>query len=289
MSEREDYELDRGAPARADLSLGMGRRYEADEGARRARRGLAWLGVGLLLALAVAALVFLWDRRSPEELAAPAAVERAPAAPPTTTARADTRPLPALDGSDAFVRELIAGLSRHPQLAAWLAGDELARRFVAAVASFAEGRSPGEHLPLLRPAEPFAVAERGDRMVVDPVVYRRYDLLAAVVDSLDTAGTAELYRRLEPLFDQAYRELGFPDGRFRDVAEPAIARLRSVEALDQPAELVAAPAGYRFADPSLEGLDGASKQLLRLGPSNLSRIQTKVAAVAAAAGLDPGP
>ncbi len=287
MSEREDFELDKEALTRIDLSLG---RYDSDDGGRTARRRGPFLVV-LLLALAGAALYFVLDRRGRVEDAAqePAAAAPTRPAPPAAAAPADTRPLPALASSDAFVRELVGGLSRHPQLAAWLASDELVRRFVAATASFAEGKSPGQHVPFLRPAAPFAASDGGGGPALDAEAYRRYELLAEAVDSLDVAGTAELYRRLEPLFDEAYRELGFPDGRFREVAEPAIDRLLAAPAIDGPVDLVAAPVGYRFAEVGWEEMDAASKHLLRLGPRNLARIQAKVTAIAAAAGLSPGP
>ncbi len=293
MSERQDYELGGGTQEPFDdVELRRLRLYGVDEEALgRPRRRSAGPGILVLLALAAGVGAYLfWVRR--------AELGRAPAAPavtrpmrpaPGAVAPADTRPLPALAASDAFVRELVGALSRHPQLASWLATDELVRRFVAGVASFAEGNSPGPHVPLLRPAEGFSASSGADRLVVDPASYERYDLLAEAVDSLDVAGTAELYRRLEPLFDEAYRDLGFPDGRFRDVAVPAIDRLLVVSPADAGAELTAGTPGYRFADPRLEGLDAASKHLLRLGPRNLALIQAKVGAVSQAAGLTAAP
>jgi hypothetical protein len=286
MRGHERVDVEPGTLPRVELTLGEGR-AGGSLGRRAGSRRLPALLTLLLLALVGAAATFLVQRYR-------AALEPAPAAPATeragpvaepAPAPADTRPLPALDASDAFVRELVGRLSRHPQLAAWLASDELVRRFVAAVAALAEGRSPGLHVPFLRPAEPFTAVDLDDRLALDPASYRRYDLLAAVIDSLDVAGTAELYRRLAPLLDEAYRDLGFPEGRFVDAAEPALRRLESAAGLAEPAALTSGPAGYQFADPRLEELDAATKHLWRLGPTNLAVIQAKVAAIAAAAGL----
>ena len=43
--------------------------------------------------------------------------------------------------------------------------------------------------------------------------------------------------------------------------------------------------GYGFADPDLEGLTAAQKQLLRTGPANVKTIQTSLRALALALGI----
>ena len=51
-------------------------------------------------------------------------------------------------------------------------------------------------------------------------------------------------------------------------------------------ELVRGVKSYEFADPRLEGLSSIEKQLLRLGPENLERVQTKAAELAAALAVE---
>ena len=51
-------------------------------------------------------------------------------------------------------------------------------------------------------------------------------------------------------------------------------------------ELVPAVRSYHFADPALEALSPAQKQLLRLGPGNARRVQAKLRELAPALGLD---
>jgi hypothetical protein len=46
---------------------------------------------------------------------------------------------------------------------------------------------------------------------------------------------------------------------------------------------------YEYADRKLEALTPAQKQLLRMGPSNVARIQAKLREVQAALGSDPRP
>ena len=63
--------------------------------------------------------------------------------------------------SDAVVRELVSELSANPTLAAWLANEDLIRRFVAAVDNVANGISPTTQLDFMRPEGSFDVIEKG--------------------------------------------------------------------------------------------------------------------------------
>ena len=185
--------------------------------------------------------------------------------------------LPTLDSSDAIVRELAARLSANPRLAAWFASDELLRRFVAAVTNLAEGASPAPHVRFLTPEAAFVVRDSSGRRTIDPASFRRYDLATEAFVSLNVAGTAKLYRELQPLLDQAYQELGYPGRGFDEAMTLAIDRLTSVPILDEAPEVVAKGASvWAFADPDLESRSAAEKHLLRLGSENARRAQAKL-------------
>jgi hypothetical protein len=201
----------------------------------------------------------------------------APAEVDPTADRADVPPLdlPELEASDEFVRRLVSGLSSHPRLAAWLVTDDLIQRFVGTVVDLAGGFHPAEHVPFLRPDEPFTVETRGGRTVISDASYRRYDLLAAVVQSLDTEGTVRLFRQLRPLVDEAYAQRGLP-GDFDDALELAFRNMLAVEIPDGPLEVRAEEGLYLFRDAELEARRGAAKALLRMGPDNARRVQQKL-------------
>lgn len=240
------------------------------------------LAVVLVVVVGIAAYLW-WSRRAqpaPAEPAVAAEPAPAPAAEPAPPA-----PLPPLATSDGAVRVLVSELSSHPQLAAWLASDDLVRRFVVSVTNVAEGVSPRRHLSFLTPDEPFVADTRGDAAFADPASYRRYDLLTAVVTSVDSQGAAELFRRLEPLMQEAYRELGYPDADFRRTFLRALRRLLRTPRPTGAVELEADVANYRFADPDLEELSAAQKQLLRMGPENEARIQNKLREIGRAMGF----
>lgn len=264
----------------------FGERVEEDR-KRRQRRSILLL----FLAGAVTAGLFVWLRRNPTLLEkAPslldssvptAAVPAEPTALPTEVPTpAPTLPPIAEEKLDDAVRRLVAGLSSHPALVKWLATDGLVRRFVVAVDNIAEGKSPRKHLLFLDPRDDLEVSGAGDRVVIDAVSFKRYDTVAAALGSFDVDGAAEAFVELEPRLDEAYRELGYPDRRFRDTLGRAIGRLLRVPV--PRGEIAVRPKlkSYRFSDERLEARSAAEKHLLRMGPKNMETVQAKLAAFA---------
>jgi len=244
----------------------------------------AIFGGAFLLALLAGALWF--GLRSGEE-----PVEEAPPPPPPTQPAETEEPeeepldLPELGASDEFLREMAASLSENPEWVSWLATDALVRRFVSAVSHVAAGRSPREDLEVLAPDGEFAAESVEGRTVITPESYERYDLVAAVVSSLDTEGTARLYRQLLPLFNEAHRELGLPEDGFDETFARAVDRVVSVQVPDPPIEVVDIGGLYEYADPALERRSPVAKHLVRMGPENARRVQEKLRELAAALDL----
>ncbi len=272
----------------------------ADENGPAAHRGrpggfpaaLVAAAVGLVGLIGVVGYVAV-RRPAPPSPTPPAA----PSVSPTPSATVAPLPsgLPALNGSDTFVRDLVKGLSSHPQLAAWLAAHDLVRTLTVAVENVAAGQTPRAHLAFLAPKEMFAVVPKQGRLAIDPRSYARYDDLADGFASLDAKGCADAFGRLEPLFDAAYRDLGYPEGGFRSVVARAVAMLEATPVVD--GDIFVKPAAratlvYEYEDRRLEGLTAAQRQLLRLGPRNVRKVQAKLHELAAALDLTratPGP
>lgn len=189
--------------------------------------------------------------------------------------------MPGLDDSDPWVRTMVKTLSSHPKLAGWLLNDDLIHRFTLVTANIAYDENPRVHVPFLEPVGKFRVDEHGETMRVDPRSYERYDLLADVFTSLDTAGTATLYGQARPLIEEVYDGLGYP-ADFEAVFSTAVAKLLSVPILDPDVEVAPRVISFEFADADLERLSDAEKQLLRMGPRNVARIQAKLREIAEA-------
>ncbi|MCP4897650.1 MAG: DUF3014 domain-containing protein [bacterium] len=178
--------------------------------------------------------------------------------------------------SDAAIRPLVAEMSAHPKLAEWLLNDDLVRRFVASVANIADGESPKGHLEFLSPGQRFKVKTVGAETRIDPASYRRYDLVVTVFDSLDVEGTVALFKELEPLFDDAYAEIAPRGRKFDETFAQAVDHLLAVPVIEERPELKSLVVTYEFADTKLEELTDAQRQLLRMGPENVSAVQSKL-------------
>jgi hypothetical protein len=251
----------------------------------------------LLIALAIVVLIlgsgYLFNRFFPvfpEDVGAE--LERAAKAPERVSLEdAATEPpppapleLPVLAQSDELVRRLVGELSSHPELAAWLVHEDLAKLLVKTVDNIAHGESPRPHLAFLAPEGGFGVTRHDGGIFASKTSYRRYDLVTAVVASLDTAGSVRLYRDLYPLFEEAYGELGNP-GRFEESLLAAIDRLLEVPIGEGEIKLKRRVTDYRFADSELEKLGQVEKHLLRMGAHNAREVQAKLRALKTALAL----
>ena len=232
-----------------------------------------------------------WQADEPGEALAPvpapreAPVPRVAEAPPPARPLTPPTDLPALEASDGFVRRSAAALAEHPEFARWLVGEDLAARFVAAVDNVAEGLSPRPHARVLAPPGRFRVQgseddlDGFDLVFVDPASYTRYDALGSVIDALDPRACASLYSMLSPLLQQAYVELGYPDGSFALRLREAAEELLGAPLVPERPALRPKVRRFEYEDPTLEGLSDARKHLLRMGPRNMGIVQRKLRAV----------
>lgn len=207
----------------------------------------------------------------------PQASEPLEAPPPAIT-------LPPMDQMDPFLRQLLGALSARPELARWLATDDITRRIVFSVDQIARGVSVAKDNPTIAPPGKFAVATRNGRRTVDPESYRRYDGLAATAGSVDATAVARAYAAIRPRLNEAYRQMGHPDGDFDQTLALAIANLLDTPVPDQTPALVQGRQGlnFQYADRALESLKPAQKQLLRMGPENQRTVQAKLREIDAA-------
>ena len=249
------------------------------------------IAIGVVLLLAIGFGLYWYLGGSPEPEPVDVAVDtELPVTPPSPTVvehDPDPEPveLPTLDGSDAFVRDLVGALSSHPGLASWSVTNGMIRRFVVVVDNVASGNNPSQHLGFMRAEAPFSTTGNGATLQVNPASYTRYDPHAAIVDSLDVQGTATTYATLEPLMNEAYAELGYPDAPFTRGLERAIAHLLQVPDLREPPSLVERAPFFNFVDPNLESLSAAQKQFLGMGPQNVRTVQAKLRQIAIAIGI----
>ena len=265
MDEPGDVNLDRPIPP------------ESSDFTPRRRRPVALIAVVAVLVLALGG-GYLYLRRTPSEPAAPAAVATAPARP--AAGAEEEIALPPLDETDPIVRDLVSKLSSHPAVAAWLTTDGLLLNFVVVTTRIANGEAPNAELKALGTVPRFTLRESRDTLYMDPSSYRRYDRYAEAIAELDARGTARLYQMVKPRVVDAYGRLGGRGAEFDPVLERAIVEMLEVPVVEGNIELVPHGTVYAYADERLQRLTAPQKQLLRMGPENVRRIQAKLREIA---------
>jgi hypothetical protein len=270
----------------------LDRPYEDPYIPAREPRNFGWL-IGTLLVLALGAgagYIIVKQRAAPAPVAGAApqrALDQAPAATQAPAVVGEAVTLPPLGETDSIVREMVARLSSHAAVAAWLATKGLIANFAVVTLNVAEGQMPTQHIRALAPRGRFQTKGSGAAMTVDPRSYDRYNGYAEAISGLDAMAAARLYTTLKPRVLDAYKELGYPDGDFDRVLERAIGQLLSVPVVEGPVTLRRKVLSYAYADSRLESLSPVQKQFLRMGPRNVQAVQTKLREIATQLSLHP--
>lgn len=235
---------------------------------------------GPILLIALAGLIvggaaaWWWTRASPST---PAAVATNSTEAAVAEAKVPERTLPPLGQMDTFLRALLGALSSHPDFARWLATDDLIKQMASGIDRISRGQSPAADLLVLRPDGEFGTQGRRNALTIDPASYRRYDRLAAMVESLEARGVVEAYRTIEPRLDEAYRALGRTQSGVSDAVALSLQLLIDTPIPAEPVAVVPGKgATFAFRDPQFEQLAPIQKQLLRMGPDNARRIQARL-------------
>ncbi|WP_218141351.1 DUF3014 domain-containing protein [Rheinheimera pacifica] len=180
--------------------------------------------------------------------------------------------LPVLDESDAEVKQRLLALNWRSGLAGLFVTEEMLRNFVVQTDNIAQGQLATGHR-LLRPLEQkFALGE-GDPMQLNESSFARYQPYIQLIESVPAEQMLALFNRYEPLLQQAYAELGYPDELFKHKLIAAIDVLLETPEVSYPLTLERPSVVYVFADPAIEQLPAPQKQMLRLGPDNQQRFK----------------
>jgi hypothetical protein len=90
---------------------------------------------------------------------------------------------------------------------------------------------------------------------------------------------------LKPRIQDAYRELGYPDGDFDRAMERALVELLNTPDIDGDVMLTPKSVSWEFAEPKLQSLSGAQRQFLRMGPRNMRIVKGKLREIAPLLGI----
>lgn len=265
------------------------------------RRHIALIA-GLLVAIAGAGTTLWWMYRGkvvPPSPVAQAPAQPEPAAPAAAPAPADAgpkhpleplaaasapAPLPALDDAEALVGTALAELAGRSGVMAFLQVDGFVRRAVVSVDNLARPMAASRLWPVQATPGRLQRIVAGDAELIAADNARRYEPFVAFVASVEPSRAAALYRRLYPLFQQAYAELGYPKGHFNDrlvevidhlMAAPEPALPPAVKLVEVKGEVPSTRpwVRYEYVDERLESLSSGQKIMVRIGVSNERRLK----------------
>ncbi|HET8554506.1 MAG TPA: DUF3014 domain-containing protein [Rhodanobacteraceae bacterium] len=261
---------------------------------------VAWVVAVVVIALIIIGAWFMrHGAHPPATHPAPAATTATTASAPaiqhpiamaaSTPAPASSAPLPTLDQSDSSVTAALARLGGGASVGKLLAKGHIIQRIVATIDALPRRELGNNILPLNPPAGDVATATVDGQLTLAPSDFARYDPYMKWVRQADVSQLVAWYVHAYPLFQEAYRGLGYPHGYFNDRLVAVINHLLKAPEPRGPIALEKTDKGYVFADPSLEGLSVGQKMMVRVGPANEKLIKQKLRAIRAAVTGEHGP
>ena len=211
----------------------------------------------------------------------------APDAPGEETDQ-ESAALPALADADSYVNERLAELFSRKDLLTYLQLDGFVRKSVATVDNLARAQAASRLWPVNPTSERFSTrVGDGGVETIHPANSQRYAPMVRLIESVDSAKAVAVYRSLYPLFQQAYEDLGFPNGYFNDRLVQVLDHLISTPVPDQPPAVALVEVKgsvpslrpwvrYEYVDADLEAQSAGRKILMRIGADNQRRLQAKL-------------
>lgn len=226
---------------------------------------------------------------APAPVPAPAPAE-APAEPeiryPVATEEATEEPVPALDESDATFRTALGELIGARTFKDLFYPQNIVRRIVVTIDNLPREVVSDRLRPVKPAAGGFMVERNADGTHIAADNAARYTPYVRVLEKIDMEHFSRLYARFYPLFQTAYRELGYPKGYFNDRLVTVIDHMLAAPELEGPVALVQPHVFYRYADPDLESASAGHKLMWRMGSENAKRIKAKLREIRTAVTAD---
>lgn len=118
--------------------------------------------------------------------------------------------------------------------------------------------------------------DASDSYTISAANSERYDTLISTVLSADMGEAMALYQRFYPLFQDAYQDLGYPNGYFNDRLVEVIDHLLATPEPPGPIQLVRPHVLFEYEDAELEALSSGQKMLLRMGNDHASSVKERL-------------
>jgi hypothetical protein len=258
-------------------------------GTAELRKPLWWL-VGVLVLASAAVLVYSW--RTSRQVAHHAAPPVAPQAPVATAPAVQNpvpqpsgptaQPLPPLAQSDGPMQQALAGVIGAQAVQRFFRPEMLVRHIVVTVDNLSRKRASVQLWPVKPVPGQFMIHGDDQHATIDPANYQRYAAYVQLLQTLDTKQLVDMYFHYYPLFQQAYQNLGYPNGYFNDRLVETIDNLLQAPDVQGDIALVRPNVMYQYADASQEGLSAGQKVMMRIGAQNEAAVKAKLRELRAA-------
>jgi hypothetical protein len=190
-------------------------------------------------------------------------------------------PLPELIDSDPEVTQALVDAVGSTRLVDFLIMDQVISRAVASIDSLTARQVPVHINPVRPKGDKFIADADGERLVLSPQNFARYDEYIALLRDVDSGALVAFYQRYSPLFQQAWEQNG-GKGAFSDRLVVVIDNLLAAPDPEGPVYLVKPEAVYLFEDPELEAMTAGQKVLVRMGVANAAVVKEKLREIRAA-------
>jgi hypothetical protein len=272
------------------------------------REGMSPLAKGVIAVVVLAGIgggIYWWKTKQapppppPPPVAQPVPPPPPPAAPPDAAPaianpiEREKEPLPEPADQDEYIRKQLEKLFGKKGVLTFLSIDSFVRGFVATVDNLGNEHAP----PALWQVKPMDGRFQTDGQTISASNQARYTAFIRFVQAVDTGRAVSLYRRLYPLFQQAYEDLGYPGKYFNDRVVVVIDHLLETPEVSGPirVKLVEPPGGgrpgrpvFQYEDPTLERRSAGQKILLRMGPQNAAALKAKLRDIRGRIARGPG-
>jgi hypothetical protein len=242
-----------------------------------------------VVVVAAAVAYYLHSRHAPPATPPPAppataqqSEEPAIQHPLPSGSAANNAPLPALNESDASLKDALDPILGGSAVKDYLIPENIVRRLVVTIDNLPRQKVAVQKRPVNPVSGAFDVEGDEQHATLDARNFSRYRPLVGVIANVDVHQLVAVYQHYYPLFQQAYQDLGYPNGYFNDRLVQTIDSLLATPHPQGAIDLVRPNVMYVFADPGLEALPAGQKLLLRMGPENAAVIKAKLTELRAA-------
>jgi len=240
------------------------------------------LAVISLLAAVVIGFYFTQGKTTPEikleqpVKAAPAPVARVEPAKPQSVQEIVTPSLPELNDSDPVVREAVSDLLGGDTFKKYFRLEGVVRHIVVTIDNLSRKTAASRLFPTKPVSGKFLTAGSEENLTISSKNAARYAPYVRIAESVDAKKLVAIYEHFSPLFQSAYRELGYPNGSFNDRLVTVIDHLLGAPELKGSVKLVQPNVMFLYADPTLEAQSAGRKILMRMGRENEVKIKAKL-------------